>query len=45
MEHYTAASGNGQRAAASTLVQAAALADPPLKVEIDAVAHIGASRR
>jgi enamine deaminase RidA (YjgF/YER057c/UK114 family) len=30
---------------ASTLVQAAALADPSLKVEIEAVAHIGASRR
>jgi 2-iminobutanoate/2-iminopropanoate deaminase len=30
---------------ASTLVQVAALADPSLKVEIDAVAHIGASRR
>lgn len=29
---------------ASTLVQAAALADPALKVEITAVAHIGASR-
>lgn len=29
----------------STLVQVAALADPSLKVEIDAVAHIGASRR
>jgi len=29
---------------ASTLVQVAALADPSLKVEIDAVAHIGASR-
>jgi 2-iminobutanoate/2-iminopropanoate deaminase len=29
---------------ASTLVQVAALADPTLKVEIDAVAHIGASR-
>ena len=29
----------------STLVQAAALADPSLKVEIDAIAHIGASRR
>ena len=28
----------------STLVQAAALADPSLKVEIEAVAHIGASR-
>jgi 2-iminobutanoate/2-iminopropanoate deaminase len=28
----------------STLVQVAALADPSLKVEIDAVAHIGASR-
>jgi enamine deaminase RidA (YjgF/YER057c/UK114 family) len=28
---------------ASTLVQVAALADPSLKVEIDAVAHIGAS--
>ena len=28
----------------STLVQAAALADPSLKVEIDAIAHIGASR-
>ncbi len=27
----------------STLVQVAALADPSLKVEIDAVAHIGAS--
>lgn len=29
----------------STLVQAAALADPSLKVEIEAVAHVGASRR
>jgi 2-iminobutanoate/2-iminopropanoate deaminase len=29
---------------ASTLVQVAALADPSLKVEIEAVAHIGASR-
>lgn len=29
---------------ASTLVQVAALANPALKVEIDAVAHIGASR-
>jgi len=29
----------------STLVQVAALADPSLKVEIDAVAHIGASKR
>ncbi len=29
----------------STLVQVAALADPSLKVEIDAVAHIGASQR
>jgi enamine deaminase RidA (YjgF/YER057c/UK114 family) len=29
---------------ASTLVQAAALADPALKVEINAVAHIAASR-
>jgi 2-iminobutanoate/2-iminopropanoate deaminase len=29
---------------ASTLVQVAALADPSLKVEIDAVAHIGVSR-
>jgi 2-iminobutanoate/2-iminopropanoate deaminase len=29
----------------STLVQVAALADPSLKVEINAVAHIGASRR
>ncbi len=29
---------------ASTLVQVAALAAPSLKVEIDAVAHIGASR-
>jgi enamine deaminase RidA (YjgF/YER057c/UK114 family) len=29
---------------ASTLVQAAALANPSLKVEIEAVAHIGASR-
>jgi 2-iminobutanoate/2-iminopropanoate deaminase len=29
---------------ASTLVQVAALADPSLKVEIDAVAHIGAAR-
>ena len=28
----------------STLVQVAALADPSLKVEINAVAHIGASR-
>jgi 2-iminobutanoate/2-iminopropanoate deaminase len=28
---------------ASTLVQVAALADPSLKVEVDAVAHIGAS--
>ena len=27
---------------ASTLVQVAALADPSLKVEIEAVAHIGA---
>ena len=30
---------------ASTLVQVAALADPSLKVEIEAVAHIGASQR
>jgi len=30
---------------ASTLVQIAALADPSLKVEIEAVAHIGASGR
>ena len=30
---------------ASTLVQVAALADPALKVEIEAVAHIGASKR
>ena len=30
---------------ASTLVQVAALADPSIKVEIEAVAHIGASRR
>lgn len=29
---------------ASTLVQVAALADPSLKVEIDAVAHLGAAR-
>ncbi len=29
---------------ASTLVQVAALADPSLKVEIDAIAHIGASQ-
>ena len=29
---------------ASTLVQVAALAHPSLKVEIDAIAHIGASR-
>jgi 2-iminobutanoate/2-iminopropanoate deaminase len=29
---------------ASTLVQVAALADPSLKVEIEAVAHIGGSR-
>lgn len=29
----------------STLVQVAALADPLLKVEIDAVAHIGAGKR
>ena len=29
---------------ASTLVQVAALADPSLKVEIEAVAHIGAGR-
>jgi 2-iminobutanoate/2-iminopropanoate deaminase len=29
---------------ASTLVQVAALADPSLKVEIEAVAHIGAAR-
>jgi enamine deaminase RidA (YjgF/YER057c/UK114 family) len=29
----------------STLVQVAALADPSLKVEINAVAHIGASKR
>ena len=29
---------------ASTLVQVAALADPSLKVEIDAVAHIGAGK-
>jgi 2-iminobutanoate/2-iminopropanoate deaminase len=28
----------------STLVQVAALADPSLKVEIEAIAHIGASR-
>ena len=30
---------------ASTLVQVAALAEPTLKVEIEAVAHIGASKR
>ena len=30
---------------ASTLVQIAALAEPSLKVEIEAVAHIGAGRR
>ncbi len=30
---------------ASTLVQVAALADPTLKVEIEAIAHIGASKR
>ena len=30
---------------ASTLVQVAALARPDVKVEIDAIAHIGASRR
>jgi 2-iminobutanoate/2-iminopropanoate deaminase len=30
---------------ASTLVQVAALAEPSLKVEIEAVAHIGASKR
>jgi 2-iminobutanoate/2-iminopropanoate deaminase len=30
---------------ASTLVQVAALANPSLKVEIEAVAHIGASQR
>jgi 2-iminobutanoate/2-iminopropanoate deaminase len=30
---------------ASTLVQVAALADPSLKVEIEAIAHIGASKR
>lgn len=30
---------------ASTLVQVSALADPSIKVEIEAVAHIGASRR
>lgn len=30
---------------ASTLVQVAALAEPALKVEIEAVAHIGASKR
>ncbi len=30
---------------ASTLVQVAALADPSLKVEIEAVAHIGAGRQ
>jgi 2-iminobutanoate/2-iminopropanoate deaminase len=30
---------------ASTLVQVAALADPSLKVEIDAVAHVGSGRR
>jgi 2-iminobutanoate/2-iminopropanoate deaminase len=30
---------------ASTLVQVAALADPSLKVEIEAVAHVGASKR
>jgi len=30
---------------ASTLVQVAALADPSIKVEIEAVAHIGASKR
>ena len=29
----------------STLVQVAALADPSIKVEIEAVAHIGASQR
>jgi 2-iminobutanoate/2-iminopropanoate deaminase len=28
----------------STLVQVAALADPSLKVEVDAIAHIGASK-
>lgn len=30
---------------ASTLVQMAALAEPSLKVEIEALAHVGASRR
>lgn len=30
---------------ASTLVQVAALADPSLRVEIEAVAHLGAGRR
>jgi enamine deaminase RidA (YjgF/YER057c/UK114 family) len=30
---------------ASTLVQVAALANPSLKIEIEAVAHIGASKR
>jgi enamine deaminase RidA (YjgF/YER057c/UK114 family) len=30
---------------ASTLVQVVALAEPLLKVEIEAIAHIGASRR
>src|ERR1700733_6173811 len=30
---------------ASTLVQVAALADPSIKVEIEAVAHIGANQR
>jgi enamine deaminase RidA (YjgF/YER057c/UK114 family) len=30
---------------ASTLVQVAALAEPAVKVEIDAIAHIGAGRR
>ena len=30
---------------ASTLVQVAALANPSLKVEIEVVAHIGASKR
>jgi enamine deaminase RidA (YjgF/YER057c/UK114 family) len=29
----------------STLVQVAALAEPAVKVEIDAIAHIGAGRR
>jgi hypothetical protein len=29
----------------STLVQVAALAEPPVRVEIEAIAHIGAGRR